>query len=1207
MRPKLLEIEGLQSFTDVQRIDFETLGETGIFGIFGPTGSGKSTILDAITFALYGKVKRAEGGTQGIINSSRNTARVSFSFELARDGKRSVYRVERTYQRKKNSQNACEPKIARLIEVTEAGEIPLCDKAMEVSYYIKDLLGLSSEDFTRAVVLPQNSFQEFLLLNNSDRRGMLERIFYLEEYGKQLLDKLGRKMTGLKSRLDIMSGELMGYADASDDALETVKKALEAALAERIRIEKELKQSELRFNEAREVWALVHELDDFIRKETELAASKELFETRRLQLDKAVKAVGLLELIRKNMDLSDKLTEAKKQLGEVAVALPALSAGLDEMRQRVESLKKEAAAEQPKLVGLRTRLLDALGIKGEIFNISGKLEELNSILTSLNTVIAEQNTVLQDEISCSDKLVLQLDKLTQEMEPLKTDPEYRQHIQDGTKLENEVFVLQGSVKELEGKGALLKSSGEGLELKLAEIRKTIGAVQKILDEKLAESQKHTDSKPGDRNTILKSIERIHSVQGLYNILKLRKDELDQMKARLGLQQENLSKMAQRMGLLEQAQDMAGEINVQCRLEFEHAISEMDKNSAYILSKHLTEGEPCPVCGSTQHPLPAVHSGEADMTCAEQRVETARVKLADAEKAFKTAEREAIAAVEQMKTMSQQNVQMAKDLDLKIAGFEEEKQKLPEKLRILELEQVQQEVEKANKAYAEKLEAMEAWEIKQVEYRDCLLKLNNTLAEHRLVENGIVTERKLNHESVEQLEHSLADSAKALNTADEIYTAFLQKHSIGNASEELKRFAENDRRLHVLQKELEQTRESAGKKKMELEKLREKLQLMKADQIKLEADAGGLKRQRLELELKLEEMAGEADIESEIKRIDTKLEEYVKLDGEFLQSLHYMERQFNEHVTRKTLLENQQDIYSGNLIAGELQLDSELVGKGFKNAVEVEGSVLPADMQVELKVGIDEYDQSLSNIHAQKQLLQQKLKSRTITEEEWNGINNAHTELAAQKQESVSRSEVARNSFEILKVKHDKWMELSKDHVELSHKQGLFEQIQKILKAEHRKDNSFIDYIAEERLRYVAAKASETIGVMTKFRYELQLDVDAGFIIRDNANGGAHRMVTSLSGGETFLTSLSLALALSEQIQLKGQSPLEFFFLDEGFGTLDAELLDTVIDALERLSSRERVIGLISHVPELKSRIGRRLIVEPPTLQNDGSRVAIEKA
>ncbi len=1207
MRPKLLEIEGLQSFTDVQSIDFETLGETGIFGIFGPTGSGKSTILDAITFALYGKVKRAEGGTRGIINSSRNTARVSFSFELSRDGKRRGYRVERTYQRKKNSQNACEPKVARLIEVTEAGEIPLCDKATEVSAHIKDLLGLSSEDFTRAVVLPQNSFQEFLLLNNSERRGMLERIFYLEEYGKQLLDKLGRKMAVLKSRLDIMSGELMGYADASDDSLEVAKKASEAALAERNRIEKELKQSELKFNEAREVWSLVRDLDSFVRKEAELAASKELFATRRIQLDKAMKAVGLLEMIKKNMELNDKLTETKKLLESVLIALPGVSTGLDEMRRKTENLKREAAAEQPRLLGLRSRLVDALGIRQEILNLSGKHNELNTALNALNIKTTEKAEMLKMETSGLELLEKELDKITKEMSPLKIDPEYRQNMQEGVKLENDVLVMQKNVKELEEKRALLKNAEEALGQRLKAIRDTIGTVRKMQEDGLAESQKHTESKPGDRNTILRAVEKIHFVQGLYQVLKLRKEELDQIKARLEQQQAELVQMSQKVLSLEQAMALAGEISGQCRLDLENAIRVMDQNSAYILSKHLAEGEPCPVCGSTQHPLPAMHTGEIDVTAAEQKAEIARIKLADAEKAFKTAERDAITAHEQMKTMSQQNVRLTKDLALKTAEFEEERQKLPERLRSLELEQINQEVETANKSFTEKLDAVEAWEIKQNEYRDALQKLDKTLAEHGLVEKGIVTEQKVNHESLEQLELSFADAGKVFSAANEMHLAFLCKYAVESAGGELKRFADNDRKLHQLQKELEQARESANKKKAQMEKLREELQLLKAGQIKLEAEADGLKVQSLERRMKLKELAGETDIESEIKRVDAKLEEYVKLEAEFNRELQNLERQYNEVVTRKSLLENQQNIFSGNLKGDEQQLHSALAEKGFMDSAEVEGAVLSTEMQKELKAGIDEYDQALSNINAQKQIIQQKLNSRTITEEEWNRINTIHAELAACMQECVSHSEVARSSYELLQVKHDKWAELGRDYAEMSHEQGLLEQIQKILKAEHRKDNSFIDYIAEERLRYVAAKASETIGVMTKFRYELQLDVEAGFIIRDNANGGAHRMVTSLSGGETFLTSLSLALALSEQIQLKGQSPLEFFFLDEGFGTLDADLLDTVIDALERLSSRERVIGLISHVPELKSRIGRRLVVEPPTLQNDGSRVTIEKA
>lgn len=97
----------------------------------------------------------------------------------------------------------------------------------------------------------------------------------------------------------------------------------------------------------------------------------------------------------------------------------------------------------------------------------------------------------------------------------------------------------------------------------------------------------------------------------------------------------------------------------------------------------------------------------------------------------------------------------------------------------------------------------------------------------------------------------------------------------------------------------------------------------------------------------------------------------------------------------------------------------------------------------------------------------------------------------------------------------------------------------------------------------------------------------------------------MSGGETFLTSLALALALSSQIQLKGSSPLEFFFLDEGFGTLDSELLDTVMTSLENLRSDRLSVGIISHVEELKNRVPIKLIVDPAVPGEGGSKIKIE--
>src|SRR5262245_18386438 len=99
MRPIHLTMAGLQSYRETQSIDFTTLTEAGVFGIFGPTGSGKSTILDAITLALFGKVERASGGTQAIMNQAESSLSVSFTFELGSASGTLRYRVDRQFKR----------------------------------------------------------------------------------------------------------------------------------------------------------------------------------------------------------------------------------------------------------------------------------------------------------------------------------------------------------------------------------------------------------------------------------------------------------------------------------------------------------------------------------------------------------------------------------------------------------------------------------------------------------------------------------------------------------------------------------------------------------------------------------------------------------------------------------------------------------------------------------------------------------------------------------------------------------------------------------------------------------------------------------------------------------------------------------------------------------------------------------------------------
>ena len=127
--------------------------------------------------------------------------------------------------------------------------------------------------------------------------------------------------------------------------------------------------------------------------------------------------------------------------------------------------------------------------------------------------------------------------------------------------------------------------------------------------------------------------------------------------------------------------------------------------------------------------------------------------------------------------------------------------------------------------------------------------------------------------------------------------------------------------------------------------------------------------------------------------------------------------------------------------------------------------------------------------------------------------------------------------------------------------------------------------------------------MTGGRYFLKYE-EKDFKVGDNLDGGNLRAVKTLSGGETFLVSLSLALSLSAAI-CQSLRPMEFFFLDEGFGTLDEKLVDTVMDVLGKLGKQNLTVGLISHVEELKHRIDNKILVIGAN-ESHGSRVRMER-
>ncbi|WP_036715765.1 AAA family ATPase, partial [Paenibacillus darwinianus] len=259
MKPIRLSLSGLQSYRELQTVDFDALCEAGVFGIFGPTGSGKSSILDAVTLALYGKVERAANGTQGIMNQSEKMLSVAFTFELSGPGEANRFRVERQFKR--GGDVSVSSGVCRFIEMTPQGEAVLADKLADVNRCVEERIGLTMQDFTRAVVLPQGKFAEFLSLTGKERRQMLQRLFSLERFGDGLTSRLSHRVKASEGALAETAAEQQGLGDASQASLEAAASAQLEAAALAAKAREALAAAEAEYGELRQVRELLRERD----------------------------------------------------------------------------------------------------------------------------------------------------------------------------------------------------------------------------------------------------------------------------------------------------------------------------------------------------------------------------------------------------------------------------------------------------------------------------------------------------------------------------------------------------------------------------------------------------------------------------------------------------------------------------------------------------------------------------------------------------------------------------------------------------------------------------------------------------------------------------------------------------------------------------------------------------------------------------------
>ncbi|HBP43380.1 MAG TPA: hypothetical protein DD621_01655 [Clostridiales bacterium] len=420
MRPIKLTICGINSYVTQQVVDFKKLSEGNLFGIFGATGSGKSTILDSIIIALYGTSDR--DNLSNLININVKDAYIKFEFELERDGKINSYEVVRNYRLRPSGLTS-----GAYLTDKNTKEV-LGDSTDIVNSQLEMLLGISKKEFLKCIALPQNEFDKFLLDTPSERKKSIARLFNIENFGELLNKKVKSRLDVLTTKDEELEKQLNMFNEITDESQKQLEHDIRTDERESVKLTR-----------------LIEKLSNEVKDADEFIVKLKSFNDAKTVLSDINSKVEYYDKLSEDLD---KYAKNKESLANVEL-LNKQTAELDKVKTKLKTCNIELSADKIKYANLDRKYID---IKSE--------RELQNVNLNVFKLSIEKKKVMTEELA-------------------KLEVELKEYKEKHSKKLDELLILTEHIKKVEGNTNRTNKDIEKVKNELKDIEEILKQLTEI--------------------------------------------------------------------------------------------------------------------------------------------------------------------------------------------------------------------------------------------------------------------------------------------------------------------------------------------------------------------------------------------------------------------------------------------------------------------------------------------------------------------------------------------------------------------------------------------------------------------------------------------------------------------------------------------------------------------------------------------------------